>query len=69
MTLIKIVIGRFDPGATPFVAMTFPVLIAAWLGGWGPGLLATGLSLIAARYVIPTNLGDTSAGMDDPAAG
>lgn len=61
MTLIKIVIGRFDPGATPFIAMTFPVLIAAWLGGWGPGLLATGLSLIAARYVIPTNLGDTSA--------
>ncbi len=60
VTLIMIVIGRIDSDATPYVVMTFPVLIAAWLGGWGPGLLATGLGLIAVRYALPVQSRDTS---------
>src|SRR5436189_246390 len=43
--------------ATPWFGTNVPyfqfypaILLAAWLGGLGPGLLATGLSAIAAMY-------------------
>lgn len=39
---------------TPFVLFYGSVMVAAWYGGWGPGLLATGLSsLVLVWQVMP----------------
>lgn len=39
---------------TPFLLYFGAIMLAAWVGGWGPGLLATALSsLIALRFFLP----------------
>jgi signal transduction histidine kinase len=35
---------------SPFLFFYGAVILAAWRGGWGPGLLATGLSMLAVNY-------------------
>jgi two-component system sensor kinase FixL len=40
------------PGQTVFLYFVPPVLLAAWIGGLGPGLLATLLSLLSALFLI-----------------
>ena len=37
----------------PFLFFIFPILLASWLGGVGPGLLATALSLLLGGYLFP----------------
>src|SRR5437762_936565 len=37
-------------GSGPFELFALPVVIAAWIGGWGPGLLATGLSTLVIDF-------------------
>ena len=41
------------PSETVYVYFVPAVLVAAWFGGLGPGLLATGLSIIAADFLLP----------------
>jgi PAS domain S-box-containing protein len=36
--------------ATPFLLFFGAVMLSGWKGGWGPGLLSTGLSLVVANY-------------------
>jgi PAS domain S-box-containing protein len=36
--------------ATPFLFFFGAVMLSAWKGGWGPGLLSTGLSALVADY-------------------
>jgi signal transduction histidine kinase/PAS domain-containing protein len=36
--------------SSPFLFFYGAVMLAAWWGGWGPGLLATGLSMAAVNY-------------------
>jgi len=36
--------------ATPFLLFFGAVMLSAWNGGWGPGLLSTGLSALLANY-------------------
>jgi two-component system sensor kinase FixL len=40
------------PGQTTFLYFVPPVLLAAWIGGLGPGLLATALSIVTALFLI-----------------
>jgi len=37
--------------APPYLLFFFPVILAAWYGGLGPGLLATALSLLLGDYL------------------
>ncbi len=48
--LIKLVLAVTINGETPFLLLFFAVLVSAWRGGVGPGLLATGLATLAADY-------------------
>jgi K+-sensing histidine kinase KdpD len=48
--LLKLVLARTIEGETPFLLLFFAVLVSAWRGGAGPGLLATGLATLAASY-------------------
>jgi signal transduction histidine kinase len=50
--------------SSPFLTFILAVLLSSWAGGWKPGLLATGLSTLAADYffLVPLNeFGMTSA--------
>jgi two-component system, LuxR family, sensor kinase FixL len=40
------------PGQTIFLYFVPPVLLAAWIGGLGPGLLATVLSILSALFLV-----------------
>jgi PAS domain S-box-containing protein len=42
---------------SPFLAFTLAVLVASGLGGWGPGLLALALSILASDYFFLTPQG------------
>ncbi|MBI3628623.1 MAG: DUF4118 domain-containing protein, partial [Candidatus Rokubacteria bacterium] len=48
----KIALDPVIGTATPFVILLAPVIVSAWHGGLGPGLLATGLAALAA-IVLP----------------
>lgn len=48
--LIKLALTVTINGETPFLLLFFAVLVSAWRGGVGPGLLATGLATLAADY-------------------
>jgi hypothetical protein len=39
-----------DPDASPFIAFFAAVIVAAWFGGLGPGLVATALSALTSTY-------------------
>jgi len=39
-----------DPNTSPFMVFFAAVMVAAWLGGLGPGLLAVGLSALLSWY-------------------
>jgi PAS domain S-box-containing protein len=51
--LLASVLGQ----SVPYITMFPGVMFAAWLGGLGPGLLATGLSLFAALWLFIPPLG------------
>jgi K+-sensing histidine kinase KdpD len=41
-------------GSVPFMFFFPAIMVAAWLGGLGPGLLATVLSAVGASYLLMT---------------
>jgi signal transduction histidine kinase len=57
----KVLIDHYIGHGPPFTFFFLPVLIAAWYGGQGPGLLATALSALACRIVF---LSDTALAID-----
>jgi PAS domain S-box-containing protein len=48
----KVALDPVIGAETPFIILLAPVIVAAWYGGLGPGLLATGLATLAA-IVLP----------------
>ncbi len=50
-TGIRIVLRPIIPTGFPFLTFFLAVMLAAWRGGLGPGLLASVLSTLAAAFV------------------
>jgi PAS domain-containing protein len=61
--ILQHVIWPFISGS-PFLFFYGAVMLAAWWGGWGPGVFATGLSVVAVNYYFlpPGNSLHLSAG-------
>jgi PAS domain S-box-containing protein len=51
MAVIRSVLDPLLGAELPYFFFIFPVVLACWLGGLWPGLLATGLSLVVADYL------------------
>lgn len=52
--LVRIILQRWRLQASPFLVLTPAVMISAWYGGFGPGLLATLAGLfVADLYLVP----------------
>ena len=64
---VRLAASRWFGTNVPYLPFYPAILLAAWLGGLGPGLLATGLSAVAAMYWLagPAGLAASSApGLD-----
>ncbi len=48
--LVKLILDPLTAQQTPFLLVLGAIVISAWYGGLGPGLLATGLSALAVDY-------------------
>jgi PAS domain S-box-containing protein len=52
---IRLAVDPVVRGELPFFFFVFPLVFACWLGGFGPGLLATGLSLVLGyQFLVPS---------------
>ncbi len=51
-TVIRIVLQPIIPTGFPFLTFFLAVMLAAWRGGLGPGLLASVLSTLAADLLL-----------------
>jgi PAS domain S-box-containing protein len=49
-TLLKMGLSSLLQEESPFLLFFFAILLSAWIGGRGPGLLATGLASLSANY-------------------
>ena len=49
--LVRLLVAKFAGGAMPFVTFYPAIIVAALIGGIGPGILATGLASVAAWYL------------------
>src|SRR5215831_3239526 len=59
-TLVRLAIGDYVPGRVPFTLYFPAIVLATLLGGFWPGVLATGLSGLAAWFVfIPAKFDST----------
>lgn len=61
MVLVKWTLGPLIGASTPFLLLFTPVLVAAWFGGLGPGLLATLLTACARQFFFVLPGGRTGA--------
>ena len=50
VVLLKLVLDPLITEQSPFLLLAGAVMVAAWFGGLGPGLLATALGALAADY-------------------
>src|SRR5215208_4080638 len=48
--LVKLLLDPLTAQDTPFLLILGAIMVSAWYGGLGPGLLATGLSTLATDY-------------------
>ena len=48
--LVKVLLDPLTAQETPFLLVFGAIMVSAWYGGLGPGLLATGLSALATDY-------------------
>ncbi|CAN5659520.1 hypothetical protein BH18ACT11_BH18ACT11_21990 [soil metagenome] len=48
--LVKLLLDPLTVQDTPFLLILGAIMVSAWYGGLGPGLLATGLSALATDY-------------------
>ena len=51
---LKLALGRWTQNVSPFLLFTLAVMVSAWFGGFGPGLLATLAGALAADYFLLT---------------
>ena len=49
---LKLAIDRWTPNVGPFLFFAFAVMLSAWFGGFGPGLLATASGALAADHFL-----------------
>src|SRR3712207_9082975 len=49
VVLLKLLLDPLITEQSPFLLLSVAVIVAAWFGGLGPGLLATALATLAAR--------------------
>ena len=49
-TLLKLLLVSVVPEESPFLLFFVALILSAWFGGWGPGLLATGLAAVGADF-------------------
>jgi PAS domain S-box-containing protein len=66
VTVLKLLIPGIQE-ESPFLLIFIALILSAWFGGWGPGLLATGLATISVDYFFQSpdsgyTLGIESAG-------
>ena len=47
---VKLLLDPLTAQDTPFLLILGAIMVSAWYGGLGPGLLATGLSALATDY-------------------
>jgi PAS domain S-box-containing protein len=50
VVLLKLLLNPLITSQSPFLLLSVAVMVAAWFGGLGPGLLATALATLAADY-------------------
>jgi PAS domain S-box-containing protein len=63
--LVRWVLRAWFGNNVPYLQFFPAILIAAWYGGLGPGMLATGLSALAAMYVFLPPAGLAVSGISD----
>jgi len=63
--LLRWTLGDFFGGSVPYLQLFPAILVAAWNGGLGPGLLATALSTLAATYLFFASPGPAVRGASD----
>jgi len=49
--VLKLLLDPLTAQDTPFLLILGAIMVSAWYGGLGPGLLATGLSALATDYL------------------
>jgi PAS domain S-box-containing protein len=49
VTVLKLLVPAIQE-ESPFLLIFIALILSAWFGGWGPGLLATGLATISVDY-------------------
>ena len=59
--LVKLLLDPLTVQDTPFLLVFGAIIVSAWYGGLGPGLLATGLSALATDYFYLYPVGSISA--------
>jgi K+-sensing histidine kinase KdpD len=63
--LVRWVLRAWFDNNVPYLQFFPAILIAAWYGGLGPGMLATGLSALAAMYIFLPPAGLAVSGISD----
>src|SRR5918998_3855118 len=58
--VLKLVLDPFITEQSPFLLLAAAVMVGAWFGGLGPGLLATALGVLAADYFFLEPIGSFS---------
>ena len=48
--LVKLLLDPLTVQDTPFLLVFGAIIVSAWYGGLGPGLMATGISVLATDY-------------------
>jgi signal transduction histidine kinase len=62
---LKLALSQLLRPDTPFLLFLAAVMVSAWYGGLGPGLLATGLAALASNYYFMHPFGALSLGGGD----
>jgi signal transduction histidine kinase len=65
LLLLRLALDTVVEATSPFLFFAPAVMVSAWYGGRGPGLLATGVGAIAANYFLLAPSGRFSDGPDD----
>ncbi|HET6249693.1 MAG TPA: DUF4118 domain-containing protein [Tepidisphaeraceae bacterium] len=65
MLLVRLALGHIVDAASPFLFFAPAVMIGAWYGGRGPGLVATAAGAMAANYFLLAPTGSFSIASGD----
>src|SRR3712207_9467754 len=67
--LIKLLLDPLTVQDTPFLLVFSAIIVSAWYGGLGPGVMATGLSVLATDYFFLYPRGLFSGGAEERRVG